>query len=231
MEIKLSYVIKGEGYPLILLHGNGEDSGYFKKQIEYFAKKYLVIAPDTRGHGKSPRGTGEFSISRFADDLKDFMEQLSIERAILLGFSDGANIAMRFALKYPDMVRMLILNGGNLNAGGVKASTQLPIELGYRIAKLFAKKSDGAKRNMEMLGLMVNDPDISPEELNAIGVPALVVAGTRDMIKEKHTRLIAESIRNAKLEFIPGTHFIAAKNPDVFNRTVDKFLESQNTKA
>ena len=91
-----------------------------------------------------------------------------ISNAVILGFSDGANIAMRFAMKHPDMVKALILNGGNLNAKGVKRTTQIPIEIGYRIAKHFAGKSQEAKSNAEMLGLMVNVKliDASPIGIN-----------------------------------------------------------------
>lgn len=56
MDIKLHYTEQGEGDPLILLHGNGEDGTYFCNQIKFFAKQYTVYAVDTRGHGKSPRG-------------------------------------------------------------------------------------------------------------------------------------------------------------------------------
>ena len=56
MNIALNYVETGEGFPLVLLHGNGEDHTYFKRQMEPFSLKYRVIALDTRGHGKSPRG-------------------------------------------------------------------------------------------------------------------------------------------------------------------------------
>ena len=72
MDIELFYEQKGNGFPLVLLHGNGEDHSYFVNQIDYFSKKYRVIAIDTRGHGKSPRGNGVFSISRFANDLYEF---------------------------------------------------------------------------------------------------------------------------------------------------------------
>ena len=68
-----------------------------------------------------------------------------IKKAHLLGFSDGENIAMVFAMKYPDRVGRLILNGAKLNPDGVKRSTQIPIEIGYRIAKKFSEKSDAAK--------------------------------------------------------------------------------------
>ena len=73
---------------------------------------------------------------------------------------------MIFAIRYPDRVDRLILNGANLNPKGVKRSTQIPIEIGYKLAKRFAEKSDSARLNAEMLGLMVNDPNVEPEEFN-----------------------------------------------------------------
>lgn len=220
----MHYQEKGEGEPLILLHGNGEDGSYFKHQMDYFSSKYRVIAVDTRGHGQSPRGNAPFTIAQFAEDLHDFMDELGISRAVILGFSDGANIAMKFVLRYPERVKALILNGGNLNAKGVKATTQIPIEIGYRIASKFATKSSNARKNAEMLGLMVNDPNIEPEALTKITVPTLVICGTKDMIKESHTKEIARGIPNAKLAIVKGSHFIANENPKVFNRVVENWL-------
>lgn len=224
VDISLYYQEQGEGEALFLLHGNGEDGTYFANQISFFSDRYRVIAVDTRGHGKSPRGTAPFTMEQFAVDLHSLMEKLQIQRGIILGFSDGANIAMKFALKYPDRVKALILNGGNLNTKGVKRSIQIPIEIGYRFAKLFAGKSEEAKSHMEILRLMVNEPNIRPEELCAIQAPTLVIAGTRDMIKTAHTELIADHIPNAKLSVIPGDHFIASKNPKDFNGEVENFL-------
>lgn len=224
MEIKLNFVEQGQGQPLILLHGNGEDINYFEHQIPYFSKDYRVIAIDTRGHGKSPRGDKPFTIKQFAEDLHDFMDDKAIEEAILLGFSDGGNIALTFALKYPEKVERMIVDGANLFPSGVKPLYQWPIEIGYRIARLFAKKDEKAKRNAEMLGLMVNEPHIDPSELARLKMPVLVVAGTKDMIKDEHTRLIYKSLPNAKLEIIEGDHFVANKNADAFNKVVDGFL-------
>ena len=75
-----------------------------------------------------------------------------------------------------------------------------------------------------MLGLMVNDPNVQPEELAKIRAKTLVIAGTRDMIRESHTKLIAESIPNSQLALINGNHFIANKKPEEFNRVVLDFL-------
>ena len=218
------YIEKGIGEPLILLHGNGEDGSYFAHQMDAFAAHFHVIAIDTRGHGQTPRGEAPFTIRQFADDLLVFMNEHHMEKAHLLGFSDGGNIAMVFALKYPERVGKLILNGANLNASGVKRKIQIPIEIGYRMAKLFAGRSRKAKKNAEMLGLMVNDPNVKVEELSRIQNPTLVIAGDHDMIKDQHTRLIAQSIPGAELCILQGNHFIANKNPQSFNEAVLRFL-------
>ena len=226
MDIALYYQEKGNKEPFILLHGNGENSSYFKNQINYFSDRYRVIALDTRGHGKSPRGTAPFTIDQFSCDLYDFMASLEISNAVILGFSDGANIAMKFAIKYPNKVKALILNGGNRNPKGVKKTTQIPIEIGYKIARRFASKSADAKKNAEMLGLMVNEPNIEINELSKITAPALVICGRNDMIKESHTKEIAENIPNAKLSIIKGNHFIANKRYVTFNKEVEDFLQT-----
>ena len=184
-----------------------------------------MLAPDTRGHGRSPRGDGAFTLRRFADDLYDFLRARGIERAHSLGFSDGGNIALYFALAHPEMVDHLILNGANLRPAGVKRRYQLPIEIGYKIAKRFAGKSAEARAHAETLALMVNEPDISPERLHALTMPTLVIAGTKDMIRLSHTEEIAGNLPNVTAVFLPGNHFVAAGNPEAFNAAVLDFLK------
>ena len=225
MDIDHFFIVNGQGEALILLHGNSENCDYFQGQTDEFARFFHVYAIDTRGHGKTPRGNAPFSIRQFADDLLDFMDAHHIEKSHLLGFSDGGNIAMIFAMKHPERVNRLILNGANLDAKGVKPSVQIPIEIGYRIAKIFARISQTAKLNAEMLGLMVNDPNVLPEELVKIQAKTLVIAGTKDMIKDEHTWLIAQSIPDAQLVILEGNHFIANKCPEAFNDAVLKFLK------
>lgn len=155
------------------------------------------------------------------------MDEHGIEKAHILGFSDGGNIAMIFAMKYPERVNRLILNGANLDAKGIKRSVQIPIEIGYWFAKLFANKSPEAKLHAETLGLMVNDPDVKPMELSKIQAKTLVIAGTRDMVKEDHTRLLASCIPDVQLVILDGNHFIANKCPEAFNRAVLAFLRDE----
>ena len=224
MEFQLYYTEQGQGTPFVLLHGNGESSDYFSHQIEHFSKTYRVIAVDTRGHGKSPRGDAPFTLAQFVEDLKQLLAYLELKKIILLGFSDGGNIAMMFTLKYPQYVKKLILNGANLTAKGVKSSVQIPIIFGYWITSLFSLFSKNAKASQEMLRLMVKEPNVSPDELEQIAVPTLVIAGKQDMIKEHHTKLIAKSIPKSELILIEGDHFIANKESAVFNEKIESFL-------
>lgn len=230
MDIRLYHREMGSGPALLLLHGNGESSEYFVHQMRAFSGRYRVLAIDTRGHGQSPRGTAPFTVAQFAEDLHDWMDETGLDRAVLLGFSDGANTALRFALRYPDRVERLILNGGNLTAAGVKTCVQLPIEWGYRCAGLFAGRSPAARRRQELLGLMVKGYDLSFEDLKAVRAPTLVIAGTRDMIRTSHTRAIAAAIPGARLVLLPGGHFVAGRSPAAFNRAVLNFLDETDTK-
>ena len=149
----------------------------------------------------------------------------NVRRAHILGFSDGGNIALKFALKYPEFIDRLVLNGANLYPKGVKFRYQFPVELGYYISRLFSETSVAAKLKMELLGLMVNDPYIDYGELKNIKHKTLVIAGTRDIIRESHTKLIANSIPDSELIFIKGDHFIANKKADEFNSAVERFLK------
>ena len=219
MDIQLHYTEHGSGEPLILLHGNGEDSSYFEHQIAYFQNHFRVIAVDTRGHGGSPRGTTPLMLNQFSDDLRAFMDELGIASAHILGFSDGANVAMLFALAHPTRVKSLVLNGGNLFPEGLTEQTRREIDDEYEQAVAANDES-----LLELLRLMIDEPHIDPVQLSELSMPTLVVAGTDDMIEETHTRLIAESIPNAQLAIIEGTHFVAFENSDAFNRVVSEFL-------
>lgn len=226
MNFSLNFTEKGYGAPLILLHGNGESSGYFVNQIDRFANEYHVIAVDTRGHGASPRGNKPFTLETFADDLKNLLDSLNIEKANILGFSDGGNIAVIFALKYPERVASLVLNGANLFPSGLKSSFLIPVKVLFAVFSLLSHFSRRAKRRSELLYLMAKQPNIQPERLSGIKCPVLVIAGTQDVIKEKHTKLIAASLPDSSLCFLKGGHSIAKTNSVEFNSTVEKFLNS-----
>ncbi len=224
MSFKLHYTEKGSGEPLILLHGNGEDSSFFNNQIDCFAKFHRVIAVDTRGHGLSPRGDKPFTLDTFAEDLKKLLDSLGISSADILGFSDGGNIAIIFALKYPEYVNKLILNGANLYPSGLKKAFLIPTRAMYALCCIFSPFNKAALRKKELLSLMVKEPNINPRDLQKIKCPTLVIAGTHDLIKAEHTRLIADSIPDSLLRFLKGNHAVARSNSTEYNKAVKNFL-------
>lgn len=100
----------------------------------------------------------------------------------------------------------------------------------YRAAKAAADESEEAYRKMELLELMVKEPDIPINELREVRVPTLVIVGDDDMIKKSHSKKIYKKLPAAKLVIIPGNHFIANENYDLFNLEVANFLE-ENRKS
>lgn len=222
MEIKLHFVEQGEGYPLILLHGNGEDHNYFEYQMEPFAECYRVLAVDTRGHGQSPRGDAPFTLFQFAEDLKDFLDEQGIDRCHVLGFSDGANVALLFALKYPQYVDKLVLNGANLYYDGLV--DWLRWEIAEKWNRLKDNPEPWARAEWELQDLMMTQPDIDPERLCKIDLPTLVIAGDDDVIQQEHTRMIADAIPGSRLEILQGDHYVARHNVDEYNPLVLSFL-------
>jgi len=215
------YEVHGKGEPILCLHGNGEDSSYFKPQMKDFLKNYQVILMDSRGHGKSSFGDEGLSLELMAKDVLKVLKKLNIDKVHLLGFSDGGNVALTIALKNPKCIKTLTLLGANLKPNDMKFLDRIPIKVEYYFYKLLSIKKD----KKEILGLMVKEPKNKAKELNRINLPTLVIAGEKDAIKESCTKLISKSIKNSKLEIIKGAdHFVSRKKPEVFNKIFLDFI-------
>lgn len=224
-DILPAYSVQGEGYPLVLLHGNGEDRAYFAGQMEAFSVCRRVIAVDTRGHGHTPRGTAPFTLAQFAEDLCALLDMLCVPRADVLGYSDGGNIALLFALAYPARVRRLVLNSANLNPWGLCPVTLLAVECTCAALWVAALCTDQARAPLERYALMAVQPHIKPSALAALPHPTLVLAGTRDVIRRSHTRQIARALPAGRLLLLPGGHAIAREHPAAYNAAVLNFLQ------
>lgn len=222
---RLHYEEHGDGEPLVLLHGNSENLGYFAKQIPVFAERYRVLALDTRAHGESTRGDGPLDFARLSDDVCAVLDAVGIVSAHLLGYSDGGNTALTLALRDPGRVRSLIVNGANLDPHGLGARFRVPATVAWLASGVIAPLSAKVHRQRELLELMVRHPHIPVDELASITVPTLVIVGERDAIPRRHTELIARSIPGAELMYVPDAgHACAEQRPDVFNAAVLDFL-------
>ncbi|WP_321384111.1 alpha/beta hydrolase [uncultured Enterococcus sp.] len=226
----LFYKVSGAGFPLFLLHGNGGSGEYFIHQVPVFSRFFKVYTVDLRGHGHSTNTQAVLSFKLLSDDLYLITEKENIHSLDILGFSDGANIAMRFAADHPEMVRHLVLNAGNTEVSGMTTPVKIGTQLEYLWFKLLSPFSRWRKR-AAITVLMLKDTGITESDLNSISAKTMVLVGKRDVIKLKHSMYIAESIPEAVFVLISGQgHLFALKNPKLFNEHILSFLLEKQVK-
>lgn len=221
----------GKGTPLLLLHGNGASARCFDRQIPEFSREFRVIAVDSRGHGRSTHGEEDLHLHLMSDDVIAVMDKLELERAALLGWSDGANIAMRTAFMYPERVEALILTGGNTSPHGIRWKYLAPMKWQAFLLMFKAMHDTEASLRRELVQLMLREPNYPASALASIAAPTLVTAGEDDMIQRAHTEFIARKIPGSTLHFFPGGHFTPEELPEEYNRVVLDFLHSHGLGA
>lgn len=189
--INIHYEEFGQGKPIILLHGNGENYKIFDKLINKLQQNYRVIAIDSRCHGES-EDTKEITYNLMADDTIEVIKNLKLKKPIFYGFSDGGIIGLLIAIKEPDLLSNLIISGANINPKGTTKRDIILTKLMYYFT-----------RN-KLIKLMVKEPNIKIEELKTIKIPVHVIAGEKDVVTYEHTKLIADNIENSTLEIVKG---------------------------
>ncbi|MEH7889395.1 alpha/beta fold hydrolase [Elizabethkingia meningoseptica] len=221
-DAKIYYEEYGKGQPLLLLHGNNGSIEDFYQQIPFFSKYYRVIAIDTRGQGRSTDLTQDpYSYQKFASDLYQITKNLNLDQVDIIGWSDGGNTALIFNYEHPEMVNRIVAIGANMNPAGAKEN--LIASLKKQVA------GNDPKTNQRLIQLMLNHPDITANQLSLITNPVLVVAGSEDVIKDEHTRLIHKLIRNSELAIIPNaTHYVPFEQPEKLNEIMLNFLKNKS---
>ena len=191
--IQLYYTKTGQGRPLIMVHGNGEDHTIFDEAVGVLKEHFTCYCIDSRGHGQSSH-CRELHYKDMAEDMIAFMTELDLSDVAFYGFSDGGIVALLAAMDC-SRITNLVVSGANITTKG----TTLPF-------RLFLKVSSLVKYD-PLIELMKNEPDISASELSVIRARTLVTAGSRDLIREAETKEIADQIPGAKLMILKGeTH-------------------------
>jgi pimeloyl-ACP methyl ester carboxylesterase len=221
--IKMYYEVYGEGQPLLLLHGNGGSIGSRVNEIPQFAKKYKVIAVDSRCHGKTECKTGDLNYEMMASDVNELLNKLGIDSCFIWGHSDGGILGLIMAYSYPSRVKKLLTTGVNVFPDTTALFPKL-----VELSKMYPMLPDTMMQ--KHIKLTVFHPNISFEKLKIIKAPVLVMAGDRDAVREEHTIKIFQSIPNAQLSIIPGaTHFIANEKPALFHLLFSDFFDNPFT--
>ena len=231
---RIWYASYSSGKPVILLHGGLGNSGNWGYQVPALIKAgYQVIVIDSRGHGRSTRDAQPYSYELMASDILSVMDKLNIKKAGLIGWSDGACIALILASKFPDRAAGVFFFGCNMDPSGTKEFVFTPI-IGRclsRHKKDYAQLSatpDQFDNFSDTVGLMQRtQPNYSVQDLENIHVPVTIVQSEFDeFIKLEHAKYLAQNIPGAEFIFLRGvSHFAPVQRPDFFNNAVLAFLE------
>ncbi|MDP7260582.1 MAG: alpha/beta hydrolase [archaeon] len=248
--IETYYEVQGTGQPLVLVHGAVGTHDIWKPQIKHFSKKYKVITYDLRGHGKTEKGEGEYSIGLFADDLNELLKKLNIEKPIICGLSLGGMIAQAYAVKHPDNVKSLVLSDTwasssltmrdkivkhvlpetvmKLMIRHLRPETYLKIitfffkKRGVKLKKGMTDRWEGTEKEeiVKTLGAVYR---FSVQELEKIVAPTLIIVGELERKNVfKHAKYMSRQIENSWIETVPGAiHISNLENVEYFDELLE----------
>jgi 3-oxoadipate enol-lactonase len=253
-DIDLHYEITGQGKPLLLIHGLGSSGRDWQPQIDFFSRRYQVIVYDVRGHGRSSRPPGPYSIGLFAADTAKLINALEISPVHLVGLSLGGMIAFQFAVDYPQHLQSMTV----INVGPQVKLTSLTLlvkmlrrfmiirfygmrKLGEILAQdLFPKAEHRAIRETFVERWAGNDKRAYRETMKAImgwsvaeriediRIPVLVVASEFDYTPVSFKEAFVSRMIRAELAVIKDAHHaVPVEAPHQFNGVLAGFLERQ----
>lgn len=219
----------GDGQPVLIIHGNGGSISNFNSNIPYFSKKYKVIIADSRAQGRSDDTGDSLSYEMMADDLSALLDQLHVDSAFVIGWSDGGIDGLLLAMRHPEKVKKLAITGANLQPDTTAVPQEIWDMVRPEYAKLKTKKftdmTPQEQNSFKLLRLLCDQPHIPTADLHAIKCPSLVIGGDHDVIKPLHTLTIAENIPHSYLWILPNSgHSTPVAYSELFNKTVDDFF-------
>ncbi len=231
--IDLSYRMQGTGLRLLLLHGGLANADYWDNQLHVFAETYKVIAIDSRGHGRSTFTEAPISYALMAADVIALLDTLGIERAAVVGWSDGGIIGLDLAIHHPERLHRLIAYGANYNPSGLRADVSQNEKFNNYLTKTAQDYQQVAADPLrwdaflENIGKMwATEPNYAPAQLATITTPTLILDGEEEeLIEINHVKEMAALIPTAKLSLMAGVgHFAPWEQPQAFNQIGLDFL-------
>jgi pimeloyl-ACP methyl ester carboxylesterase len=220
-NIKIAYCEYGSGPNLLLLHGNSENKGIFKKyQLKHF-RDFHTFAIDSRGHGQSISEDAEYSINQYSDDIINFCGKLGINKTYVVGFSDGGNICLFLAKKNPEIFERIMALSPNYLVDGTTDGALKFLNGMYRFFLFMKNLHFPMKKIIMRWELMLKDIGITDEELKEIRANVYILYAENDMIKEVHLFKIAELIKDCGIKKIKNsTHLNIYKNKETIKEII-----------
>ena len=227
--VKLYYEVYGSGEPLLVIHGNGGSIHDMAAQIDYFRKRYKVIAMDSRDQGKSGDSADAITYEKMAADLAALLDHLKAGPVNVLGWSDGGIEALLLGIRHPAQVKKIAAMAANLNPTEDAVNPDVIAMVKSMIAAVPATAGDTpeGRRGLKMTALLLDEPHIELKALEAITAPTLVLASDHDVIRDEHTVDIYHHIQNSQLAIFPNaTHMVPFDDAAAFNATVERFFRA-----
>ena len=230
---RIWYAACGTGTPVILLHSGLGHAGNWGHQVPALVEAgYQPVLIDSRGHGRSTRDARSYTYERMAGDVLAVMDRLNIEKAPVIGWSDGACTALILGMKAPARVSGVFFFGCNMDPSGTKDMQPSPV-----INRCFSRHTqdyvrlsatpDGFQDFANAVGqMMKTEPNYTARDLGDITTPVAIVQSEHDeFIKPEHAEYLARSIPGAELIILPGvSHFAPLQRPAEFNAVMLDFL-------
>jgi pimeloyl-ACP methyl ester carboxylesterase len=234
-ELKIYYEAYGEGEPLLLIHGGTATSQSWASHLPAFTERFRVFAPDSRGHGRTDNPTGDLGYRVMADDVAALIGALGLQRPLVLGYSDGGQIALELGIRYPGLARALVLGGTQFRFSeayleavrelwGIAEGEEVdPEKLGREQPELvsFLSEAHGHVYGPEywktyvkqIASLWLTPLHYTSEDLTKIADPVLILVGDRDGACTEEAPELFRLLPNAELAVAPGSDhsFIEAK--------------------
>jgi pimeloyl-ACP methyl ester carboxylesterase len=232
-EVPTWYEDLGVGEALVMLHpgGAGVDARAFKPNLGALAARFHIYTPERRAHGHTPDVAGAITFDAMADDTIAFLESVLDGPAHLLGYSDGATVALLVALRRPDLVRRLIVIAGVFHLDGWHPSAIDPDnEPPEFLARLYGEISpDGAGHYpvvvAKLAAMHAREPALTVADLGAIASRTLVMVGDDDEVTLEHAVAMYRGLADGELMIVPGTsHGLLVEKPALCNAAILEFL-------
>ena len=215
--LNLYYELHGNGRPLVLLHGGGSTfESSFGRLLPQLVDTHRVIGVELQAHGHTPDIDRPLSFEQDADDVAVLLEQLAIEKADIMGFSNGGTTALQIAIRHSRLVNKLVLASATYRRDGMQpgffdgfegASVEMMPEALQRAYLKINPDPKGLQRMFERdVDRMKNFRDIPDAAIRAIEAPALVINGDKEVVRADHALALSRLIPNARLAILPSGH-------------------------